>query len=112
MPHRTLSSPELSQSKVRPALRRLVESHLPLQPRLRALLSRRRRHALVGTENFADRSELGTEECFRVIDEIAAFAPECVTILTGGEPLCGATSSRSSGARRSVDSGSSSAPTA
>ena len=42
---------------------------------------------LVETENFADRSELGTEECFRVIDEIAAFAPECVTILTGGEPL-------------------------
>lgn len=42
---------------------------------------------LVGTENFADRSELGTEECYRVIDEIAAFAPECLTILTGGEPL-------------------------
>src|SRR5688500_10141868 len=42
---------------------------------------------LVGTENFADRSELGTEECFRVIDEIAGIAPECVTILTGGEPL-------------------------
>ena len=42
---------------------------------------------LVGTENFADRSELGTEECFKVIDEIATFAPECVTILTGGEPL-------------------------
>jgi AdoMet-dependent heme synthase len=42
---------------------------------------------LVGTENFTDRSELGTEECFRVIDEIAAFAPECLTILTGGEPL-------------------------
>ncbi len=42
---------------------------------------------MVGTENFADRSELGTEECFRVVDEIAAFAPECVTILTGGEPL-------------------------
>jgi MoaA/NifB/PqqE/SkfB family radical SAM enzyme len=42
---------------------------------------------LVGTENFADRSELGTAECFRVIDEIAAFAPECLTILTGGEPL-------------------------
>jgi radical SAM protein with 4Fe4S-binding SPASM domain len=41
----------------------------------------------VGTENFADRSELGTEECFKVIDEIASFAPECVTILTGGEPL-------------------------
>jgi radical SAM protein with 4Fe4S-binding SPASM domain len=41
----------------------------------------------VGTENFADRSELGTEECFRVIDDIASFAPECVTILTGGEPL-------------------------
>ena len=42
---------------------------------------------LVGSANFADRSELGTEECFKVIDEIAAFAPECVTILTGGEPL-------------------------
>jgi AdoMet-dependent heme synthase len=42
---------------------------------------------LVGTENFADRSELGTDECFRVIDEIAALAPECMTILTGGEPL-------------------------
>jgi radical SAM protein with 4Fe4S-binding SPASM domain len=42
---------------------------------------------LVGTENFADRSELGTEECFEVIDEIATFAPECLTILTGGEPL-------------------------
>ena len=42
---------------------------------------------LVRTENFADRSELGTDECFRVIDEIAAFAPECMTILTGGEPL-------------------------
>jgi radical SAM protein with 4Fe4S-binding SPASM domain len=42
---------------------------------------------LVGTQNFADRSELGTQECFRVIDDIAAFAPECLTILTGGEPL-------------------------
>ena len=42
---------------------------------------------LVASENFADRSELGTEECFRVIDDIAAFAPECMTILTGGEPL-------------------------
>jgi radical SAM protein with 4Fe4S-binding SPASM domain len=42
---------------------------------------------LVGTTNFADRSELGTEECYAVIDQIAAFAPECVTILTGGEPL-------------------------
>ena len=42
---------------------------------------------LVGTENFADRSELNTEECFNVIEELATFAPECVTILTGGEPL-------------------------
>jgi radical SAM protein with 4Fe4S-binding SPASM domain len=42
---------------------------------------------LVNTEDFADRSELGTDECFKVIDEIAAFAPECLTILTGGEPL-------------------------
>ena len=42
---------------------------------------------LVGTENFADRSELNTDECFKVIEELATFAPECVTILTGGEPL-------------------------
>src|SRR6476469_7998270 len=42
---------------------------------------------LVDTANFADRSELGTEECFGVIDDIAGFAPECLTILTGGEPL-------------------------
>ena len=42
---------------------------------------------LLAVENFADRSELGTEECFRVIDDIVAFAPECLTILTGGEPL-------------------------
>jgi len=42
---------------------------------------------LVRSEQFADRSELGTEECFGVIDAIAAFAPECLTILTGGEPL-------------------------
>jgi AdoMet-dependent heme synthase len=42
---------------------------------------------LVATENFADRSELSTDECFKVIDDIATFAPECVTILTGGEPL-------------------------
>ena len=36
--------PEPSR-RVHPALRRLLEPHLPLQPRLRALLSRRRRHA-------------------------------------------------------------------
>jgi radical SAM protein with 4Fe4S-binding SPASM domain len=42
---------------------------------------------LVSTTNFADRSELGTDECYEVIDQIAGFAPECVTILTGGEPL-------------------------
>ena len=42
---------------------------------------------LVGTQDFADRSELGTEECFAVIEQLAALAPECVTILTGGEPL-------------------------
>jgi AdoMet-dependent heme synthase len=43
--------------------------------------------AQVDSPAFADRGELGTEQCFRVVDEIAAFAPECVTILTGGEPL-------------------------
>lgn len=41
----------------------------------------------VATEAFADRSELTTEQCFDVVDQIAAFAPECLTILTGGEPL-------------------------
>ena len=43
--------------------------------------------AKVDSPAFADRSELDTAGCFRVVDEIAAFAPECVTILTGGEPL-------------------------
>src|SRR5262245_13939996 len=47
----------------------------------------RRGPRLLDVANFADRSELGTEDCFKVIDEIAAFAPECLTILTGGEPL-------------------------
>jgi len=42
---------------------------------------------LVKTEEFSDRSELSTDDCFKVVDEIAAFAPECLTILTGGEPL-------------------------
>lgn len=41
----------------------------------------------VTSEAFADRSELETDECFSVIDQIAAFAPEALTILTGGEPL-------------------------
>jgi radical SAM protein with 4Fe4S-binding SPASM domain len=58
-------------------------THLPSQPAQSVLRGPR----LLGVENFADRSELGTEECFKVIDDIAAFAPECVTILTGGEPL-------------------------
>jgi radical SAM protein with 4Fe4S-binding SPASM domain len=38
-------------------------------------------------EAFEDRSELSTEECRRVVDEIAGLAPEALTILTGGEPL-------------------------
>ena len=41
----------------------------------------------VQSENFLDRSELGTDECRRIIDQIVGFAPEAVTILTGGEPL-------------------------
>jgi radical SAM protein with 4Fe4S-binding SPASM domain len=36
---------------------------------------------------FADRSELTTQQCREVIDQLADFAPECLTILTGGEPL-------------------------
>jgi radical SAM protein with 4Fe4S-binding SPASM domain len=42
---------------------------------------------LVEDAAFADRSELTTAQCFKVVDDIAAFAPEAVTILTGGEPL-------------------------
>jgi radical SAM protein with 4Fe4S-binding SPASM domain len=42
---------------------------------------------MVDDAAFADRSELSTAECFKVVDDIAAFAPEAVTILTGGEPL-------------------------
>jgi radical SAM protein with 4Fe4S-binding SPASM domain len=42
---------------------------------------------LVEDAAFADRSELSTDECFRVADQISALAPETVTILTGGEPL-------------------------
>ena len=41
----------------------------------------------VDTPEFSDRRELSTEQCFSVIDQIAEFAPECVLILTGGEPL-------------------------
>jgi radical SAM protein with 4Fe4S-binding SPASM domain len=39
------------------------------------------------TVEFSDRSELSTDECRRVIDQIAEMAPEALTILTGGEPL-------------------------
>ncbi len=38
-------------------------------------------------EAFSDRSELGTQECYKVIDDIVEMAPEAMTILTGGEPL-------------------------
>jgi radical SAM protein with 4Fe4S-binding SPASM domain len=41
----------------------------------------------VEDESFADRSELNTEQCYEVVDQIAAFGPESVVILTGGEPL-------------------------
>ena len=41
----------------------------------------------IDTPAFADRSELDTAACFRVVDEIAAFAPDGLLILTGGEPL-------------------------
>ncbi|HKQ96751.1 MAG TPA: radical SAM protein [Candidatus Polarisedimenticolia bacterium] len=43
--------------------------------------------ARVTTDNFADRRELSTEDCFKVADQIASHAPEALTILTGGEPL-------------------------
>jgi radical SAM protein with 4Fe4S-binding SPASM domain len=41
----------------------------------------------VDTPAFADRSELDTAACLKVVDEIAAFAPDGLLILTGGEPL-------------------------
>ena len=41
----------------------------------------------VETENFSDRSELTTQQCFAVIDDIVKFGPESLVILTGGEPL-------------------------
>jgi radical SAM protein with 4Fe4S-binding SPASM domain len=44
-------------------------------------------HPKVDDSAFLDRSELSTDECRKVIDDIVAFAPECLTILTGGEPL-------------------------
>lgn len=33
------------------------------------------------------KGELSTGDCFKIIDQIAEFAPEALTILTGGEPL-------------------------
>src|SRR4026207_1881467 len=42
---------------------------------------------LVGTENFADRSELGTDECFRVIDGNSALAPERGEVRAAGGEL-------------------------
>ncbi|MCP3979684.1 MAG: radical SAM protein [bacterium] len=42
---------------------------------------------LVQSEAFADRGELDTDGCRKVVDDIAQFAPEALTILTGGEPL-------------------------
>ncbi len=42
---------------------------------------------LVHDPGFSDRSELDTRQCFKVVDDIVAFASEAVTILTGGEPL-------------------------
>ena len=72
----------------RAPLRRLLEPHLPLQPRLRALLPRRRREALGRRRSGLLRPERADDrQCFKVVDDIAAFAPEAVTILTGGEPL-------------------------
>src|SRR5262245_21359157 len=41
----------------------------------------------VRSESFSDRSEMSTDECRGVIDQLAALAADCLTILTGGEPL-------------------------
>ena len=41
----------------------------------------------LSTDGFTDRSELNTAQCKEIIDQIADFAPEALTILTGGEPL-------------------------
>ena len=45
------------------------------------------RPSLADDDAFADRRELNTEQCHDVVDQIASFAPEALTILTGGEPL-------------------------
>jgi len=45
------------------------------------------RPKVVGDDAFADRRELSTDGCRRVVDEIVSLAPEALTILTGGEPL-------------------------
>ena len=41
----------------------------------------------LSSDGFEDRSELNTEQCLAIVDQIAEFAPESLTILTGGEPL-------------------------
>lgn len=41
----------------------------------------------VDSPAFADRSELDTDGCRAVIDQIADLAPDALVILTGGEPL-------------------------
>ncbi len=62
---------------------------------------------LVATENFADRSELSAPTNVKVIDGIAAVAPKCVTILTGGRAAPAPRHpSRSSAAPPIVDCGS------
>ena len=55
--------------------------------------------------------ELSTEEVFRVMDDLRAFGVP-VLILSGGEPFCVRTSSRSRRARRRCGSTSGSPPTA
>ena len=42
---------------------------------------------LIEDEAFSDRSELGTEDCKKIMDQIKEFAGESIVILTGGEPL-------------------------
>ena len=46
-----------------------------------------KKNQIVTSEGFEDRSELGTEDCLKIVDQIKEFAPESITILTGGEPL-------------------------
>jgi len=44
-------------------------------------------HCRAVAQPHADPRQLSTDEAFRLVDEIAAFGPPVILILTGGDPL-------------------------